>query len=70
MLDADNRSAGLGATGRSAARQLRQLLPQKTHAEYDPLPITVANARKAVDAAGRLVALATRTLVEAAQGSG
>jgi len=37
------------------ARYLRQLLPLKTPAEYDPAPVSAAQARKAVEAARRLI---------------
>ena len=37
------------------ARCLRQLLPLKTPAEYDPAPVSAAQARKAVEAAKRLI---------------
>jgi len=48
-----------GEDGKLAARQLRRLLPMKTRAEYEPAPIRPADARAAVQAAERLVALAT-----------
>jgi hypothetical protein len=35
------------------ARYLRQLLPLKTPAEYDPAPLGAAQARRAVEAARR-----------------
>ena len=44
------------------ARYLRQLLPLKTPAEYDPAPVSAAQARKAVEAAKRLVQHAERKL--------
>lgn len=46
--------------GPGAARQLRRLLGLKTRAEYDPTPIPRATAEKAVRAAERIVAVATR----------
>ena len=47
------------------ARYLRQLLPLKTPAEYDPSPVSAAQARRAVEAAKRLVEHAERKLNEA-----
>ena len=44
------------------ARYLRQLLPLKTPAEYDPSPVSAAQARRAVEAAKRLVEHAERKL--------
>jgi len=37
------------------ARYLRQLLPLKTPDEYDPAPVSAAQARKAVEAVRRLI---------------
>jgi hypothetical protein len=51
-----------GTDGRDAGRQLRRLLPLKTRAEYDPGPVTVAEAAAAVQAARRLVAVAERVV--------
>lgn len=48
-----------------AARQLRRLLPMKTRAEYDPAPMRAADARTAVQAAERMVALAVQTIASA-----
>jgi HEPN domain-containing protein len=45
-----------------APGQLRQLLPLKSLAEYDPRPMSVTEARRAVTAAERLVALAERVV--------
>ena len=44
---------------------LRQLLPLKTPAEYDPAPVSGAQARRAVEAAKRLVEHAEQKLNEA-----
>ena len=49
-----------GSDGRQAARQLRRLIPLKTSAEYDPDPLSAAQARAALQAAERLVAIADR----------
>ena len=46
-----------GAEGKDAARHLRRLLPLKTRAQYDPVPVSAAAARAAVTAAERLVAI-------------
>jgi hypothetical protein len=43
-----------GDDGRYAARQLSQLLRFKTAAQYDPAPLPVRDARKAVELARRL----------------
>jgi len=51
-----------GVEGRQAARHLRRLLPLKSRAEYEPDPVTAAQARTAVQAAGRMVAIAERVL--------
>jgi hypothetical protein len=37
------------------SRYLRQLLPLKTPAEYDPAPVSATQARRAVEAATRLI---------------
>jgi hypothetical protein len=58
-----------GAEGRRAATQLRRLLPLKTKAEYDPAPIGQAEARAAVKAAERIVAIAERVAVAVARRS-
>ncbi len=58
--DAAGYLEAIGGDGRAAARQLRQLLPLKHKAEYDATPMTEAEARRAVTAAERLVALAAR----------
>ena len=60
--DAPSHLDAIGGDGKIAARQLRQLLPLKTQAEYDPRPVSVTDARRAVSAAGRLVALAERVI--------
>jgi HEPN domain-containing protein len=52
----------IGGDARVAARQLRQLLPLKSLAEYDPRPMSVTEARRAVTVAERLVALAERVV--------
>lgn len=51
-----------GDEGRQAARHLRRLLPLKTRAEYEPTPMRKADAEAAVQAADRLVGLATQTV--------
>jgi hypothetical protein len=51
--------ATAGDDGRQASRQLAQLLRFKTPAQYDPAPIAAADARKAVELAGRLAQKAT-----------
>jgi hypothetical protein len=51
-----------GVEGRQAARHLRRLLPLKSRAEYEPDPVTGAQAGTAVQAAGRMVAIAERVL--------
>jgi hypothetical protein len=56
----------IGGPANDAARQLRQLLPLKTRAEYDPRPISATDARKAVSAAQKMVKIAE----EAATSSG
>ncbi len=48
--------------GQEAARHLRRLLPLKTRAEYDPDPVAPAEARAAVQAAERIVAIAERVV--------
>jgi hypothetical protein len=54
-----------GVDGRQAATQLRRLLPLKTKAEYDPAPISAGDARAAVRAAERMVAIAERVVAAA-----
>lgn len=52
-----------GADGRRASTHLRRLLPLKTRAEYDPAPVTDAEARRAVLAAERIVAIAEHAVM-------
>jgi hypothetical protein len=47
-----------GKEGQQGARHLRRLIAMKTTAEYDPDPISAAQARAAVLAAERIVMLA------------
>jgi len=47
-----------GAEGRQAGRQLRHLIPLKNRAEYDPTPMSRADAQAANRAAERIVAIA------------
>lgn len=54
-----------GDEGKQGARHLRRLLPLKTRAEYDPAPMRAADAQSAVQAAGRIVSLATAALAAA-----
>lgn len=54
-----------GADGQQAATQLRRLLPLKTKAEYDPAPISIGDARAAVKAGERMVAIAERVVAAA-----
>ena len=51
-----------GEDGKQAARSLCRLLPLKTRAEYDPAPIRATDAKAAVSAATRMVAVARQTL--------
>ncbi len=51
-----------GGVGQEAARHLRRLLPLKTRAEYDPDPVPPAEARAAVQAAERILAIAERVV--------
>lgn len=60
--DAPSHLDAIGGDGKIAARQLRQLLPLKTQAEYDPRAVSATDARRAVSAAARLVALAERVV--------
>ncbi|HZT66030.1 MAG TPA: hypothetical protein VFA11_09610 [Acidimicrobiales bacterium] len=45
---------GAGEDGQAASRQLAQLLRYKAPAQYDPAPMSAADARKAVELARRL----------------
>ena len=54
--------AEAGEDGRTAARQLSQLLRFKTPAQYDPAPLPEGDAVKAVELARRLVERATQVL--------
>lgn len=47
--------SGAGSEGRQAARQLSQLLAFKSPAQYEPTPLSEADATKAVELARRLV---------------
>jgi hypothetical protein len=51
-----------GDDGRQAARQLRQLLPLKNRAEYDPSPTSETVAKSAHRAAERIVTIAQRVI--------
>jgi len=51
-----------GEEGNQAARHLRRLLPLKTRAEYDPAPIRAVDAKAAVNAADRMVAIAAQAV--------
>jgi len=53
---------GAGTDGRKAAAQLRRLMPLKNRAEYDPVPVPVSEAKSAVKAAERLLAIADRVV--------
>jgi HEPN domain-containing protein len=44
--------------GKDAANRLRRLLPLKTRAEYDPAPVSLADATRAVDLSRALVGIA------------
>ena len=50
--------ATAGADGQAVARDLRRLLPLKTHAEYEPDDIASGVAAKALERAQRCVAVA------------
>ena len=50
------------AEGRQAARHLRRLLPLKSKAEYEPVPVPPAEAAGAVEAARRIVAIAEQAV--------
>lgn|SRR5487761_1368027 len=54
--------ATAGSDGQTASRQLAQLLRFKTPAQYDPVPMASADARKAVELANRLVERAASLL--------
>jgi len=60
--DAPTHLEAIGGDAKTAARQLRQLLPLKSQAEYDPEPVPLTAARRAVTAAERIVAVAERAL--------
>ncbi|HUY06628.1 MAG TPA: hypothetical protein VMU99_05160 [Acidimicrobiales bacterium] len=66
--DAPEHLDDIGGDAKIAARQLRQLLPLKAQAEYDPRPLTAAAARRAVTAAERLVMIADRLVPTAGRG--
>jgi hypothetical protein len=51
-----------GTDGREAGRHLRRLLPLKNRAEYDPEPVTLAEASAAVQAAQRIIVVADRVV--------
>lgn len=51
-----------GMDGKQAARHLRRLIPLKTRAEYDPAPVRAGDARAAVTAAERMVAIAEASI--------
>ncbi|MGH9104745.1 MAG: hypothetical protein ACRDZX_02705 [Acidimicrobiales bacterium] len=54
-----------GEDGKQAARHFRRLLPLKTRAEYDPTPIRAVDAKAAVTAAERMVAIAAQAVSSA-----
>ena len=54
--------ARAGAEGKEIARELRRLLPLKTHAHYEPVRVSATKARAAVTAAERAVAVAGRAV--------
>jgi hypothetical protein len=58
--DAVGLLAFAGNDGKTASHQLAQLLRFKTPAQYDPVPIPSADARKAVELASRLVERAAK----------
>jgi hypothetical protein len=60
--DAPAHLDAIGGDAAAAARQLRQLLPLKNQAEYDPRPIPATAARRAVAAAERIVTIADRVV--------
>lgn len=49
-----------GPDGNAVAKDLARLLPMKNRAEYEPDEIPKADAARAVDRAGRIVAVARR----------
>ncbi len=51
-----------GEEGRKAAPHLRRRLPLKNRAEYDPEPISAAEAKAAITAAARMVRIAEPTV--------
>ncbi len=53
-----------GQDGAEVERNLARLLPLKTKAEYEPDEIAVSDATRAVERAGRCVAVARRLLFE------
>lgn len=53
-----------------AARHLRRLLPLKSRAEYDANPMRASDAKAAVKAAERIVAVAVQALATAPEGGG
>jgi len=59
---APGRSETRGASAGDARAYLRRLLPLKTRAQYDPVPVSAAAARAAVTAAERLVAISRAVL--------
>ena len=61
-LAAERWDVAAGGDGQAASRQLAQLLRFKTPAQYDPVPMASADARKAVELANRLVERAASLL--------
>ena len=59
----DHLEAAAGEPGRRAARHLRNLLPLKSRAEYDPDPVSETQARQAVQSAERILAIARKITV-------
>jgi HEPN domain-containing protein len=51
-----------GEAGRRAARHLRSVLPLKSRAEYDPDPVSAGQASKAIQAAERILRIATEVV--------
>jgi hypothetical protein len=51
-----------GTDGGKAAALLRRLVPLKNRAEYDPRPVPVSEAKSAVKAVERLLAIAERVV--------
>ena len=66
--DAPEHLDAIGGDAKIAARQLRQLLPLKAQAEYDPRPVSAAAARRAVTAAERIMVIADRLVPTAGRG--